>query len=107
MAFLLLIAHTLLFVAGMALVGQLLIGLFSWRRRRENLVYQVFGVVARPVVRTVRVITPRLVLDQHVPIVAFLLCLVAYFAIGFAHRDVCRADLSQKGCEKWAQARMR
>ena len=107
MAFLLLIAHTLLFVAGMALVGQLLIGLFSWRRRRENLVYQVFGVVARPVVRTVRVITPRLVLDQHVPIVAFLLCLVAYFAIGFAHRDVCQADLSQKGCEKWAQARTR
>jgi hypothetical protein len=39
--------------------------------------------------------------------VAFLLCLIAYFAIGFAHRDVCLSDLGQKGCEKWQQARMR
>lgn len=107
MAFLLLIAQTLLFVAAMALVGQLLVGLFSWKRRRENVVYQLLGVVARPVVRAVRFITPRLVLDQHVPIVAFLLCMMAYLATGFAHRDVCLSDLSQKGCEKWVQARMR
>ena len=106
MAFFLLIAHTLIFIAGMALVGQLLVGLFSWQRRRENVVYQLFGVVARPVVRAARAITPRLVLDQHVPLVAFLLCLVAYFAIGFAHRDVCLSDLNQRGCEKWAQSRM-
>jgi uncharacterized protein YggT (Ycf19 family) len=106
MAFLLLIAHTLIFVAGMALIGQLLVGLFSWRRRGENVIYQLFGVVARPVVRSVRFITPRVVLDQHVPIVAFLICLVAYFAIGFAHRDVCLSDLNQRGCEKWAQTRM-
>lgn len=105
MAFLLLIAHTLLFIAGMALLGQFLVGLFSWRRRRENVVYQLFGVVARPVVRAVRAVTPRLVLDQHIPIAAFLLCLMAYFAIGFAHRDVCLSDLNQKGCEKWAQTR--
>jgi len=107
MAFLLLIAHTLLFIAGMALAGQLVIGLFSWRRRHQNVVYQLLGIVARPVVRAVRFVTPRLVLDQHVPIVAFLLCLIAYFAIGFGHREVCLSDLGQKGCEKWLQARMR
>jgi len=107
MALFLLIAQTLVLIAGMALVGQLLVGLFSWGRRHQNAVYQLFGLVARPVVRAVRVITPRIVLDQHVPVVAFLLCLVAYFAIGFAHRDVCLSDLSQKGCEKWVQARMR
>jgi uncharacterized protein YggT (Ycf19 family) len=106
MALLLLIAQTVLFVAAMALVGQLLIGLFNWRRRHENVVYQLFGVVARPVVRAVRVVTPRLVLDQHVPVVAFLLCMIAYLATGFAHRDVCLSDLSQRGCEKWVQARM-
>jgi len=107
MAFFLLVAHTLIFVAAMALVGQLVVGLFSWRRRHTNVVYQLFGIVVRPVVRAVRFITPRLVLDQHVPVVAFFLCVVAYFAIGFAHRDVCLSDLSQRGCEKWAQSRMR
>jgi uncharacterized protein YggT (Ycf19 family) len=91
----------------MALVGQFLVGLFSWRRRHENVIYQLFGLVARPVVRAVRVVTPRLVLDHHVPIVAFLLCTMAYLATGFAHRDVCLSDLSQKGCEKWVQARAR
>jgi uncharacterized protein YggT (Ycf19 family) len=107
MAFLLLIAHTLLFIAGMALLGQFLVGIFSWRRRRENIVYQLFGVVARPIVRAVRIITPRVVLDTHVPLVAFLLCLMAYFAIGFSHRSVCLSDLDQRGCEKWAEARSR
>jgi uncharacterized protein YggT (Ycf19 family) len=107
MAFLLLVAHTLIFVAGIALLGQLAVGLFAWRRRHQNVVYQLLGVVARPVVRVARFATPRFVLDQHVPAVAFLLCLIAYFAIGFAHRDVCLSDLGQKGCEKWQQARMR
>lgn len=107
MAFLLLIAQTLIFVAGMALVGQFLVGIFSWGRRRENVVYQLFGVVARPVVRAVRVITPRVVLDTHVPLVAFLLCLMAYFATGFTHREVCLSDLNQRGCDKWAEARSR
>jgi uncharacterized protein YggT (Ycf19 family) len=107
MAFVLLIAHTLLFVAAMALLAQFLVGIFSWSRRHQNVVYQLLGIVSRPVVRAVRVITPRIVLDAHVPLVAFLLCTIAYFAIGFGHREVCLSDLSQRGCEKWAEARSR
>jgi uncharacterized protein YggT (Ycf19 family) len=103
----LLIAQTLLFIAATALLGQLVVGLFHWRRRQDNVVYQLLGVVARPVVRAVRAVTPRLVIDAHVPLVAFLLCAVAYFVVGFAHRDVCLDDLAQRGCEKWLQARAR
>src|SRR5687767_8741558 len=88
-ALLLLILQTVLFIAGLALLGQFIVGLFHWGRRHENVVYQLFGIVAKPLVRAVRFVTPRVVLDQHVPIVAFLLCLVLYFALGFAHRDVC------------------
>ena len=104
MALILLIGQTLVSITTMVLLGQFLVGVFNWGRRKDNIVYQLFGVVARPVVRAVRAITPRLVLDQHVPLVAFLLCVVVYFALGFAHRDACMNDLSQAGCEKWVKA---
>jgi len=107
LALLLLIAHTLLFIAGLSLFGQLVVGLFNWGRREQNVVYQLFALVARPVVRLARFLTPRVVLDRHVPIVAFLLCAFGYLAVGLFQRNVCLERLDQAGCEKWAQARAR
>jgi len=104
-ALLLVIVQTLMMVAGLALFGQLIVGAFNWGRRHDNLVYQLFGIVTRPAVRLVRLITPRVVVDQHVPMVAFLLLFFGYFGIGFLHRDVCLQDLTQLGCTRWAQAR--
>lgn len=105
MALLLVIVHTLILVAGLSLLGQGIVGVFNWRRRQDNFVYQVFAIITRPVVAAVRVITPRVILDQHVPLVAFLLLLFGYFGVGLWHRDVCLQDLSQAGCAKWAAAR--
>jgi hypothetical protein len=105
LALLLVIVHTLILVAGLSLLGQGVVGIFNWRRRHENFVYQVFSIVTRPVVAAVRVITPRVILDEHVPLVAFLLLLMGYFGVGLWHRDVCLADLAQTGCAKWAAAR--
>jgi uncharacterized protein YggT (Ycf19 family) len=104
-ALLLVIVHTLILVAGLSLLGQGVVGIFNWRRRHENFVYQVFAIVTRPVVSVVRRITPRVILDEHVPLVAFLLLLMGYFGVGLWHRDVCLADLTQTGCTKWAAAR--
>lgn len=104
MAFALLLAQTLVMVAGLALIGQLLVGAFNWPRRRQNLVYRLFETIASPVVKLVRWVTPKVVLDQHIPIAAFLLVVFAYFWLGFEHRAVCRADTAQAGCEKWAAA---
>jgi uncharacterized protein YggT (Ycf19 family) len=107
MALLLLIAQTLILIAGLALMSQFIVGVFNWGRREENVVYQLLAIVTRPAVRVVRRITPRAVIDRHVPIVAFLLCLFAYFAVGYYHRDVCLTDLTQRGCQKWLEARSR
>jgi len=104
-AMLLLILQTLIMVAGLSLFGQLVVGIFNWNRRHENFVYQLFSILTRPFVRVVRLITPRVVLDQHVPLATFLLLLIGYFAIGFWHRDVCLRDLAQPGCDRWEAAR--
>jgi uncharacterized protein YggT (Ycf19 family) len=103
MAFALLIAQTLVLVAGLALLAQFLVGIFSWRRRSENIVYRLFQVIASPVVKLVRWVTPKVVLDRHIPLAAFMLLLFAYFWLGFEHRDSCRADLSQRGCDRWVK----
>jgi uncharacterized protein YggT (Ycf19 family) len=105
LAFLLIIVQTLILVAGMSLFGQLIVGAFNWRARHENFVYQLLGVITKPVLRAVRVITPRVVLDRHIPMVAFLLLFFGYFAVGLIHRDVCLSDLKQAGCARWAAAR--
>lgn len=102
MAVFLLMLQTLVLVAGSALVGQLLVGAFNWGRRQQNPVYRLFQLIASPAVKLVRWITPRFVLDQHIPIATFAILFFAFFFLGFAQRDVCRADLSQAGCERWA-----
>lgn len=104
MAFFLLVAQTLVAVAGLALLGQLMVGAFSWARRHQNLLYRLFELIARPVVRLVRLVTPKVVLDRHIPIAAFVILLFGYFWLGFEHRDACKAQLNQRGCEKWATA---
>jgi uncharacterized protein YggT (Ycf19 family) len=104
-ALLLVIVHTLILVAALALLGRGVVGIFNWRRRHENFVYQLLSIVTRPVVGVVRLITPRVIIDEHVPLVAFLLLLFGYFGIGLWHRDVCLNDVSQAGCARWAAAR--
>ena len=103
-AFALLAVQTLVLVAGLALLGQLLVGAFNWRARQQNLVYRLFQLIASPVVKVVRLVTPKVVLDQHIPIAAFLLLFFVYFWLGFEHRSACQSDVAQPGCEKWAAA---
>jgi len=104
-ALFLLILQTLILVAGLSLLGKGVVGIFNWNRRHENFVYQLFAVVARPAEKLVRLVTPRVVLDQHIPLATFLLLLFGYFAVGLWHRDVCLGDLTQAGCERWLAAR--
>lgn len=60
-------------IALMALIGQFLVGLLAGQRRDGNLFYRLLKVMTDPFVRGARFVTPRIVLDRHVPLVAFLL----------------------------------
>jgi len=104
MALVLLVLQTLILVAGLALFGQFVVGIFNWGRRHDNFVYQLFTIVTKPVVGLVRAVTPRVILDQHVPAVAFLVLFLGYFAVGLWHRDVCMDNVAAHGCERWAAA---
>ena len=70
-------------IALMALLGQFLLGLLAGAKRDGNLFYGVLDVLTRPFVKLTRMITPRVVLDRHVPLATFfLLALVWLVATG-------------------------
>ena len=72
---LLTIARALVEVAGCFMLGQGLLYVFAGRKRNDNFVYQLFALLTRPVMQATRVITPRIVKDEHIPFAAFMLLL--------------------------------
>ena len=76
-------------VALLALLGQWVLGLLAGRRRQENLFYQLLQVVTNPIVKAVRLVTPRFVLDRHIPIAAFLLLTIVWLAATVAKINIC------------------
>jgi hypothetical protein len=60
-------------IALLALLGQWVVGLLAGARKQDNLFYQLLATVGGPFVRLARWLSPKVVLDRHVPLVAFLL----------------------------------
>lgn len=60
-------------IALMAMLGQWVLGLLAGARRDKNIFYQVLQIIGRPFVTLARVVSPRFVLDRHVPLVAFFM----------------------------------
>ena len=67
-------------IALMALIGQFLLGLLVGAKRDRNLFYGVLDVLTRPFVKLTRMVTPKVVLDRHIPLVAFLLLVMLWLA---------------------------
>ena len=76
-------------IALLALVGQWLLGLLAGQRRDSNLFYQLLSMMTRPFVRGARFLTPKLVLDRHLPLVAFLLLAFAWVVATMSKISLC------------------
>jgi len=76
-------------IALLALLGRWVLGWLAGSRRESNLFYQVLSVMSQPFVRTARLISPRVVLDQHVPLVAFVLLGFVWLLAALAKIDLC------------------
>ncbi|MES2360939.1 MAG: hypothetical protein V4646_03980 [Pseudomonadota bacterium] len=76
-------------IALLALLAQGLVGLLSGAARDRNPVYRLLQLVARPWVRAARWVSPRIVLDRHVPLVAFFVLLLLWAAASIAKISIC------------------
>jgi len=76
-------------IALLALAGQWVLGILAGAKREQNLFYQVLGIITRPFVRGARLLTPKIVIDRHLPLVAFLVMVFVWLAATAAKINIC------------------
>lgn len=67
-------------------------------RLQQNFVYQLFYKATQPIVKALRVITPKFVLDRHLVWGAFFLVVIIWIAMVMAKAQACFADMSNPSC---------
>lgn len=91
------ILQLVIYIALIALAGQGVLYVLAGARRDQNFFYRTLQVVSKPFTVPMRKLTPRLVADQHVPVVTFLLLLVIYVVVTFEKINLCMAS-GMEGC---------
>jgi hypothetical protein len=76
-------------IALLALLGQWVVGLLAGRARERNPFYRVLQLIARPWVKAARWISPAVVIDRHLPLVAFAVLLLIWGAAAVAKVSIC------------------
>ncbi len=81
------VLHELVKFAGLLLLAQALVHVLSFGRHETNPIYQFVRFLTSPVTNTVRKITPKFVIDRHVPFAAFFLLFWLYVILIFVRLD--------------------
>jgi len=79
-------------LAFMFLLGRGALYILAGAKREGNIFYQVLKLVTDPVIRIARLVTPRIVMDAHIPFVAVVLVVWVWLALAFwALPAMCRS----------------
>ncbi len=76
-------------IALMALLGQWVLGLLAGAKRDKNLFYQILQILGRPFVAVARMVSPKVVVERHLPLVAFLLLAFAWLGVTVLKIQIC------------------
>lgn len=82
-------------VAMLFLLGQGLLALLAGSRRDTNIMYKLFVIVTAPVLKVARKVTPRQIIDKHLPYVAFAVLFWLWIALAYLKKLYCEANLLQ------------
>lgn len=84
-------------IALMSLVGHWLVGLLAGAGRDGNFFYRLLGILTSPFVKLARVLSPRVVIDRHVPLVAMALMLSTWMVATLFKIQIC-LEVGMQGC---------
>jgi len=90
------VLRALVEVAGMCLLGQGLVYILAGSRRESNPVFQLFRIITRPVVSVVRRLTPKMIVDRHIPLVTFFILLWLWLLLAYVRQIICQGGAA--GC---------
>lgn len=76
-------------IALLALAGQWVVGLLAGAGREGNPFYRLLTLLGRPWVKAARWISPPVVLERHLPLVAFLVLALIWIAAAVTKIRIC------------------
>jgi hypothetical protein len=83
------IAKSLIELSLMFIVGRFLLGLLAGAKRDSNVFWQLLDVASKPALWLTRRISPKLILDQHIPLAASSWLLIAWVFLVQTKVDIC------------------
>lgn len=83
------IAKSLIELSLMFIVGRFLLGLLAGANRDNNVFWQLLDVASKPALWLTRKLSPRLILDQHIPLAASSLLLTAWVFMVQLKIEIC------------------
>ncbi len=83
------IAKSLIELSLMFIVGRFLLGLLAGSNRDSNVFWQLLDVASKPALWLTRKISPKLILDQHIPLATCSWLLVAWVVVVQLKIDIC------------------
>ncbi len=89
------VLRALVEVAGLFLLGQGLLALLAGSRRHDNSMYKLFLIITGPVVKAMRRVTPRQIIDKHIPFIAFAVLFWLWIALAWLKRLYCDTNMLQ------------
>jgi hypothetical protein len=84
-------------IALLAFAGQWLLGLLAGAKRETNFFYRLLKVLTDPFVRGARWVTPKLVLERHLPLVAFLI-MVSVWVVATLYKIQLCLEIGVQAC---------
>lgn len=85
------IAKSLVELSLMFLMGRFVLGLLAGPKRDQNVFWQFLDVASKPALWFTRKISPKLILDQHIPLATGSWLLIAWVALVQTKVDMCLA----------------
>ncbi len=83
------ILKSLIELSLMFIVGRFVLGLLAGAKRQTNVFWQLLDVAAKPSLWLTRKLSPKLILDQHIPLATASWLLVAWVLVVKLKIDLC------------------
>jgi len=76
-------------IALFALAGRFALGMLAGSRRETNFFHQLLTVLTNPFIKGMRLVTPRVVIDRHIPLATFVLLALTWIVVTLLKINLC------------------
>ena len=83
------ILKSLIELSLMFVVGRFILGLLAGVKRQTNVFWQLLDVASKPSLWLTRRFSPKLILDQHIPLAAVSWLIIAWVLVVMLKIDLC------------------